>query len=225
MQKMSVSSPEGREFSWVPAFTIFQTANGSCSIETSIPTESTPGGAVGDSVIEFAGEGNDTVYTGLASHVLATHVENLIHNGSNAFTGIGNASANSVRGGSGDDFLSGLDGDDILIGLNGADMMLGGNGADQFCYQGGETGLDRILDFASGSDKIALSSSCFAQFGTLQLVQNGTPVANSANSTFLYNVNTGVLSYDVDGTGAVAAIQLAQLNAGLTLTVGDFIFY
>lgn len=48
--------------------------------------------------------------------------------------------------------------------------------------------------------------------------------AKSTNPTFLYDTNTGIVSYDDDGTGAHAAVQLAQLNLGLTLTVSDFVF-
>jgi hypothetical protein len=56
-------------------------------------------------------------------------------------------------------------------------------------------------------------------------VQGVAPVATGTNSTFLYNSNDGILSFDIDGTGAAAAVVLAQLNAGLTLAAGDFVFY
>ena len=103
--------------------------------------------------------------------------------------------------------------------------MLGGAGVDQYRYEGGETGFDRITDFVSGTDKIALRDAGFAQTATIAFAQSGAPVATSANSTFLYNSQNGTLSFDADGTGAGAAVVLAQLNAGLTLTAGDFIFY
>ena len=41
----------------------------------------------------------------------------------------------------------------------------------------------------------------------------------------MYNANNGIVSYDDDGTGAGAAVQLVQLNAGLTLQASDFIFF
>jgi Ca2+-binding RTX toxin-like protein len=181
--------------------------------------------AVGDSVIEFAGQGTDSVQTSLASFALRTFVENLTYTGNATFTGIGSEEGNAISGGGGEDFLSGLEGNDILTGRGGADIVLGGNGADQFRYSGGESGFDRILDFTSGSDKIALRDGGFAQTATIAFVQGVSPVATGTNSTFLYNSNDGILSFDVDGAGAAAAVVLAQLNAGLTLAAGDFVFY
>lgn len=180
--------------------------------------------AVGDSVIEFAGEGNDTVRTELATFVLRDNVENLTYIGAASFIGVGAADGNVITGGIADDQLNGMAGDDILIGRSGADLLQGGAGADQFRYNGGETGLDRVLDFVSGQDKIVLSSTGFVRTATVDFVQSGAPAASSVNSTFLYNVNNGIVSYDADGTGAGAAVQIAQLNAGLTLAGGDFIF-
>ena len=194
--------------------------------------------AIGDSVIEFAGQGNDTVRTALASFVLRDNVENLIflyQGGGSVFTGIGSAGANMIVGGAEGDFLDGRGGDDILIGGSGNDTLIGGSGVDQFRFQGFlgpqifpsfETGFDRILDFQSGTDKIALSSTGFSHSATFSLVQNGDPQATTAESTFLYNVNSGILSYDLDGSeGGQAVVVLAQLNAGLTLAIGDFLFY
>jgi Ca2+-binding RTX toxin-like protein len=181
--------------------------------------------AAGDSVIEFVGEGIDTVQTALGSFVLRDNVENLTYTGVGSFVGIGSTDNNTITGGVLADDLSGLGGNDILIGGSGNDQLQGGSGADQFRYNGGESGLDRVLDFVSGSDKIALSGSGFVHTGTIDFVQNGAPAPTSTNSTFLYNVNNGIVSYDADGTGAGAAVQLAQLNAGLTLAAADFIFF
>jgi Ca2+-binding RTX toxin-like protein len=181
--------------------------------------------AAGDSVIEFAGQGSDTVQTALGSFVLRTDVENLVYTGSSTFIGVGAGDANRITGGAFDDQLNGLGGDDILTGGSGADLLQGGTGNDQFRYNGGETGYDRILDFTSGQDKIALSNAFFTPTGTVGFVQGGTPLPTNGNSTFIYNVNTGIVSYDDDGNGAGVAIQIAQLNAGLTLAAGDFIFF
>ncbi len=183
--------------------------------------------AVGDSVVEFAGQGNDRVLSFIASFVLPDNVERLVSGYSGEFTGIGNGSSNDIQGWYFDDFLSGLDGDDILTGAGGADILVGGSGSDSFRYLGPtvETGYDRILDFTSGVDRILLHASSYGRTATIDFVQGGAPAATSTNSTFLYNVNNGIVSYDVDGTGPGAAIPLAQLNAGMTLVAGDFAFY
>ncbi len=179
--------------------------------------------AAGDTVIEFAGEGTDTVETALSSFVLRDNVENLTYTGTAGFTGIGSSDGNTIRGGAGVDFLSGLDGNDTLIGGNGADILVGGNGADDFRVVSSETGVDRILDFTSGSDRISLQG--FAHSATLNIVQGaGAQTATNGNSTFLYNQTNGELSYDADGNGAGAAVVIATLNPSLTLALGDFFF-
>ncbi len=177
-----------------------------------------------DSVIELAGEGIDTVQLSAASHTLSANVENLVATGSGARTVLGNALANNITGGALGDFLSGLDGDDILTGGAGSDTLVGGNGADQFRYIGGD-GVDTVSGFTSGTDKFALLGTAFTQTGTVQFVQGAGAVANTANSTFLYDSSTGIVSYDADGNGAGAAVALASIGAGLTLAAGDFTFY
>jgi len=181
--------------------------------------------AAGTTIVEAAGEGTDTVGTSLANYTLPTDVENLVYSGSGDFGGVGNASNNQITGDSGADTLIGLDGADILVGNGGADLLIGGNGADNFVYVGTEgSSYDRIIDFTSGSDRILLSASGFAQTGTLSFVSGSGAAATTANSTFLYDTNTGIVSYDADGNGAGTAVQLAQLNTGLTLAVTDFAF-
>jgi serralysin len=180
--------------------------------------------AAGDTIIELSNQGTDTIQTVLSTFTMRDNTEILQFVGVGNFSGVGSAGANTMIAGVGADFLNGNDGADILIGGSGADLLIGGSGADQFRYMGGESGYDRILDFTPGTDKIALSNLGFAHTATIAFIATGAPVATTANSTFLYDVNSGILSYDADGNGAGAAVQLAQLNTGLTLTTGDFIF-
>ena len=76
---------------------------------------------VGDQIVENAGQGTDTVRTTLASYTLGTNLENLVHSGSGAFSGFGNAVANELTGGTGNDLLTGYAGDDRLDGGAGSD--------------------------------------------------------------------------------------------------------
>jgi Ca2+-binding RTX toxin-like protein len=51
-------------------------------------------------------------------------------------------------GGMGKDILKGGDGNDVLWGGDGDDELWGGDGADTFVVMGGDTGVDRIMDFS-----------------------------------------------------------------------------
>ena len=128
------------------------------------------------------------------------------------------------------DNLSGSHGNDVLVGAAGVDVLSGGAGADQFPYNGGEIGVDQILDFTPGTDKIALALPTidyagFTRMASTALVQGaGANAATSAESTFIYDSTTGLLSYDADGSLVGGLIALATLQPGLTLSLTDFIF-
>ncbi|KQW82535.1 hypothetical protein ASC65_09950 [Brevundimonas sp. Root1279] len=52
-----------------------------------------------DSVVEVAGEGNDTIEARISAYVLALNVENLVFGGTGNFAATGNAQANTITGG------------------------------------------------------------------------------------------------------------------------------
>jgi serralysin len=49
------------------------------------------------------------------------------------------------------------------------------------------------------------------------------PAALDASDNIIYDDTTGAIYYDSDGTGAAAAVQFAQVTAGLALSHLDFI--
>jgi Ca2+-binding RTX toxin-like protein len=51
---------------------------------------------------------------------------------------------------------------------------------------------------------------------------NASGAAQDADDRIIYDTGTGKLFYDFDGSGAGAAVQFAQLAAGLALTNADF---
>ncbi|MEO0859471.1 MAG: calcium-binding protein [Pseudomonadota bacterium] len=166
--------------------------------------DSLDGGAGADRL--FGGSGNDTLDGGLNN--------------------------DAMFGGWGDDALSGGGNNDRLNGGVGADTLSGGNGFDELTGGGGEDvfvfgddfarGQDRITDFTSGVDQIALDSAVFTGLGTGTLdpadLQTG-PVALGAGPALVYFA--GVLSYDADGAGGADAIGIARLNGAPTLEAGD----
>lgn len=70
---------------------------------------------------------------------------------------IGTGGDDVLLAGTGADCLYGGAGNDVLIGGKGNDVMTGGEGHDRFMWLAGDTGHDRITDFAPGVDTLDLS--------------------------------------------------------------------
>lgn len=110
----------------------------------------------GDQVVEKVGEGTDLVIA-TVSHTLAANVENLTLQGLTGMVGGGNALANTIVGGLGNDSLYGMDGNDKVYASVGNDLVGGSNGNDLLR---GESGNDTLygdanndtLDGGTGSD-------------------------------------------------------------------------
>ena len=153
-----------------------------------------------DVVIESADQGIDRIQTTLTSLVLQdalSDVENLSYTGAAAFAGTGNAFANSLVGGVGNDTLSGLDGNDTLLGNAGNDRLDGGTGADSLVGGAGDDvyivdslGDSVVEATASGTDRVETSLSSYAL---------GADVEN-LTSTYSYLADTSFT-----GTGNTAA--------------------
>jgi serralysin len=117
----------------------------------------------GDSVVELAGEGRDTVSSSI-SYTLGDNVEDLILTGA-ATTGTGNGLDNTITGNALSNQLNGGAGNDRLVGGDGVDYLTGGAGSDVFVAEinatkvaskAGQISLDTVLDFGAG-DKVDLS--------------------------------------------------------------------
>lgn len=89
---------------------------------------------------------------------------------------------------------------------------------------------DTITDFASAQDTIQLENAIFTKLlapGALSdnnfITVTGTGGAMDKNDYIIYNSDTGILSYDADGSGAGHAIQFATLIGQPAITVADFL--
>jgi serralysin len=49
--------------------------------------------------------------------------------------------------------------------------------------------------------------------------------AQDADDRIVYDDTSGALFFDVDGAGGAAALQFAQVSAGLALTNADFLVF
>jgi len=204
----------------------------------------------GDSIIEFAGEGNDRILTSVSYTLSAgQEIETLAAaspSGTSAIDLAGNGFAQFILGTNGANILNGDGGADTLSGLGGSDVLLGGDGDDQLNGGAGSDGLnggagadlfvfadalgagnvDAVQDFVSGQDHLLVDHNVFTGLATGALSASafvtGTG-AQDADDRIIYNQATGELWFDADGSGAGAPIQFALLTAGTTLTASDFV--
>ncbi|GBE72973.1 hypothetical protein myaer87_02000 [Microcystis aeruginosa NIES-87] len=181
-----------------------------------------------DTITENANQGTDTVQSSV-TYTLGNNLENLTLTGTTNINGTGNTLNNVITGNSGNNILNGSDGNDTLIGGTGNDTLTGGAGSDRFTFNNRNEGIDTITDFLSSQgDKIALSAAGFGSglaagvaITAAQFVL-GTTALNASNR-FIYNTITGRLFFDGDGTGTLAAIQIATLSSKPTLTASDIL--
>lgn len=156
----------------------------------------------------------------------------------------GTMDADRFVGGSGADAFHGQGGNDTLYSRDGRDRLTGGAGADVFVFDtkpNKKTNIDKITDFNARYDSIWLNNAIF-KAADLRRIGKGKsevnpgklkaeffksfdkkhPLNQDKNDYVLYNKSTGALSYDADGSGKGAAIQIASLNKNLPITAKDF---
>lgn len=189
---------------------------------------------VSDVIIENLNNGTDNV-SSKVTYSLIEGIENLTLTGVLAINGTGNiqanvltgnAAANQLNGEAGKDILIARAGNDTLDGGAGNNVLTGGPGSDIFKFTTkGHT--DKITDYSVVNDTIQLENGVFKALtttGTLAANQfrMGTKALDT-NDFIIYNKLTGVLLYDADGNGAAAAIQIATVGIGLSLTSADIV--
>jgi Ca2+-binding RTX toxin-like protein len=103
---------------------------------------------------------------------------------------------------------------------------MGGDGNDTFVIDATDRLVAIIGDFHHGEDLIGLGASYAGLFsgGTLQDgVFTIGAAATETGHRLIYNPSNGSLYYDGDGSGAGAAVEVANFSPGLALTTSDFL--
>ncbi|NCR02294.1 MAG: hyalin, partial [Microcystis aeruginosa L211-11] len=179
----------------------------------------------GDLVIEALNQGTDTVQASIF-YTLPNNVENLLLTGTGNLNGTGNGLNNQITGNSGNNNLNGAAGNDSLNGaagndtLNGAagrDTLTGGTGTDIFIFRFGQStaaALDRVTDFAIGTDKIDLLSQAGAAI-------NAPLAFTRATDSTTTNINTIVANVFTDANGATAGNQALGTNSAVLVRVAN----
>ncbi len=184
---------------------------------------------IGDNIT--AGTGNDSVASGAGNDTISvgTGADSVDSGAGNDIIQAGTDTVGDViEAGTGNDTVIGGGGNDIICGDLGVDNLTGGLGSDLFEFCTAQSGsVDTITDFSPVDDTIQLDRSAFISFTVTGTLAIGSLVIGTKavdfNDYLIYNNTTGELLYDADGAGAGAAVQIALLGAGLTLTNTDFL--
>ncbi len=143
---------------------------------------------LGDSVLELAGEGADTIFASV-SVTIDLEVERLMLVGAAGIGGTGNTQGNRIDGNAGNNLLAGLGGADALVGGGGADTLDGGTGADTLIGGTGDDAyiVDSVDDVVTelgleGFDTVRSSINMVLRTGLEALVLTGGATDGTGNS-------------------------------------------
>ena len=151
---------------------------------------------VGDTVVELAGEGFDTVAS-FVSYTLAANVEKLLLLGS-AVTATGNSGGNILVGNALANTLDAGASGDILDGGAGADTMIGGTGDDSYWVD--DAGDQIVEQVGQGFETVASFASYTIGANVEKLILLGSAVSATGNATA--NILVGdALANTINGMG------------------------
>ncbi|MEQ1955178.1 calcium-binding protein [Mesorhizobium sp. CN2-181] len=174
-------------------------------------------------VIEAKGQGDFDRLAAGVDYVLAqgVEIESLRTTGQHATYGI------NLTGNEFSQQIIGNDGDNRIDGKGGSDTIQTGLGSDTVVFSTALGGsVDKIVDFDTAEDQIALDHAIFTALGLGALdasaFKDNILATRDADDRIIYNSNTGSLFYDADGLGGAAAVKFASVAVGLSLTAADF---
>ncbi|MEH2244485.1 MAG: calcium-binding protein [Nostoc sp.] len=217
--------------------------NGNDTLSAGVSGNDTIDGGNGNDILYGGDSGNDTIDGGNGDDILSIGYGNAtkgITSTINPTTKNGSITAgtNSVSyknierleiyGTNYDDNIIGSNGNDTLSGGYGNDTLTGGNGSDTFVFNspyGG--GVDSLYDFNPINDLIKVSFLSNGEPSPRPLLTSQFTLGTSATTSdqlFIYNISTGALFFDPDGSGsALSQQQFAQFSPGLLLTNKNFV--
>jgi len=176
-------------------------------------------GGLGDDEVE-GHAGNDTLAGGDGMDTLSGNVgDDLVDGGEGNDSLAGQFGDDTLIGGAGDDALHAGAGRDVLVGGLGSDALRGGGGADAFRFGSAAEGGDVVQDFHRTIDVIEVSASGFggglvagAGLTAAQFVASDSVTAVGGSGQFIWEADERTLWWDADGTGAEAAVAIAQFE-------------
>jgi Ca2+-binding RTX toxin-like protein len=174
-------------------------------------------------IVENGGEGTDTVRSYVASYALGANLENLVGMLSTGQTLTGNASANAIAGGSGDDRLDGGAGADTMTGGLGDDTYVVDNAGDVVTENAGE-GTDTVetnlaaYTLADNVEKLTGTSAAGQALTGNSAANtltggsgNDTLVGGAGNDTLIGGLGTDTASY---ATGGAITVSVSSAGTG-----------
>ena len=195
--------------------------------------------AAGDTVIEAASAGTDTVQASV-SYTLSANVENLTLIGSDAINGTGNElnnvitgndSDNILTGGAGNDSISAGAGNDTLDGGTGDDSLIGGTGNDSYIIDSAADVITEAVGAGTDSVQSSLTYTLGANLENLTLTGadaidgtgnelNNVIIGNSANNTLTGNAGEDRLD---GGLGADSMLGGSGNDSYVVNDAGDIV--
>ncbi|MFP5433758.1 MAG: calcium-binding protein, partial [Alphaproteobacteria bacterium] len=150
----------------------------------------------GDIVTEATNSGTDEVRTGLSTYTLGVNVEKLTATTNNGQTLIGNAVANRMTGGDGNDTLNGGIGADVMIGGKGNDIYVVDHVSEEVIELGGE-----------GNDEVRTALTNYILADHVETLTATGSTGQTLNGNALANTITGTAGHDVINGGIGADIM------------------
>ncbi|MDF8335013.1 family 16 glycosylhydrolase [Novosphingobium cyanobacteriorum] len=158
-----------------------------------------------DTITELLNEGTDTIRTALSSYTLGANLENLEYTGTGSIVGTGNELDNLLKGGAGQDFLTGLGGNDTyIINSTGDQVIEADNG-----------GIDTIRTDLT-TYKLSTNLENLAYTGNRAFTGTGNSAANA--------ISGGALNDRLDGqAGADTLAGLAGNDTYVVDNINDVV--